>query len=397
MMVRTVLVVLASAAVVAGCDMIPKAGKEARKAAYSRMDAVTAQVTHQQAVDAFETGQLERAETLARGAIDRFPEVAEYHALLGRTLLEQQRLDEARSTLVHAITMNPEDAQSRYFLGCVYERWSQDDRAAEQFAAAAGLAPEQAQYAIAAGEAHIGAGQLDEASEHIEQSLGYFAHHPALWHLRAHVALLKGDSIVAAAHCQEARLLAPEDPAIAGDLCRMRYSGGDWGGCLDAIDDYAMRFDDMPGELDRMHARCLAATGRQDQARVMYRSLANRDLENVDVWRERGLLAWDQRDWGTVAACGERLASIGGGIYEADLYLALHDRAEGRDRAARDRLESLVERFSDRPEAWAVLANVRKRLGDSQGSTQARDLAIKWASFPADESRVSGVYGTHGP
>lgn len=397
MTMRALAVPVVLLASIAGCDTVPKAGKEAREAAYSRMDAVTAQVTFQQARNAFETGQLERSEALVRGAIVRFPDEQAYYALLGRTLLEQQRLDEAHRVLVKAVEMDPDDAQSRYFLGCVHERWSDDDRAAEQFAAAADIEPERPQYAIAAGEAFVSNGQLDVAERHINESLIAFAHHPALWHLRAHIQLLMGDPHTAAAHCQEALLLAPDDQGIATDLCRMRFRAGDWHGCLDAIDVWAMRFGTPPESMNRLHARCLAATGRHDQARVLYRGMVEDDREDIDLWRERGMLAWAHRDWATVGRCGEALEKIGVEVYESDLFLSLHDRAGGDDHAARDRLESLVRRFPDRPEGWVVLATVRERLGDSSGSDEARSLALKCPSYPADESRVSGVFGTHGP
>jgi Tfp pilus assembly protein PilF len=109
------------------------------------------------------------------------------------------------------------------------------------------------------------------------------------------------------------------------------------------------------------------------------------------------MLSWDVADWKSVTDSGVRLQGFATWPYEAGLFAALGKRSVGDWQGACDDLDTLVTTFPDRPEAWAVLAGVRMRLGDMAGSEKARDLAVKWAPETADSTAVSGVFGTHGP
>ena len=98
-----------------GCGGPSQHGKEMRQQAYSRMDAVNARMVHEQAVSAFETGQLERARMLMTSAIDRFPKEPAWYVLLGRILVEQHRLDEARRSFEQAIILGEEGSEVHYY------------------------------------------------------------------------------------------------------------------------------------------------------------------------------------------------------------------------------------------------------------------------------------------
>jgi Flp pilus assembly protein TadD len=330
-------------------------------------------------------------------AIERVPKEPAWYLLMGRILLEQHRLDAAKRMFEYAQELSPKSSECSYYLGVVHERWSDDQTAATHYQQAAALSPDRPQYVLASAEALIGAGQVDEARTVVESRMNHFEHHAGLRHLLSHVEMLSGKHEAAADHCEAARLLAPEDDGIAHDLCQMRFAAGDWTGCLAAIGDVRHRTQQLPPVLQRLRVRCLMATGRSAEARSGLRGLCQDNPVNADLWRELGLLGWDVSDWNSVAVAAERLRGLTAWPYEAGLFSALAMRSEGNWKGAASELDTLVTTFPDRPEAWAVLAGVRMRLGDTAGSEKARDVAVKWTPNPADSTAVSGVYGTHGP
>ena len=397
MKLKCTMALLTLAVTLTACTGPGARGKEVREEAYSRMDAVNAKLVHEQAVSAFETGQLERARSLMSEAIERFPKEPAWYLLMGRILLEQHRLDAAKKTFEYALELNPESSECEYYLGIVHERWSDDEAAAEHYLAAVELRPDRPQYVLACAETLMGADQVDEARDLVESKMEHFEHHAGLRHLLSHIEMLSGDHQMAADHCEAARLLAPDDDGIAHDLCQMQFAAGEWSNCLASIGDMRTRTGEVPPVLERLRVRCLMATGRSVEARSGLRALCQDNPTNGELWREYGMLSWDVADWKSVTDSGERLQNLATWQYEAGLFLALGKRSVGDWQGASEGLETLVATFPDRPEAWAVLIGVRLHQGDMAGSEKARDLAVKWAPDTADSTAVSGVFGTHGP
>lgn len=394
---RTRLLSIAlSTMVLAGCNAVPKSGIEARTRAHERMNQVTAAMSRTQALNAFETGQLDKARQLVTAGIERHTEDPQSWALLGRILMEQLRLDEAVRALNQAVELDSRHAESHYFLGVIHERWSKDSEAAGYYTAAHRADPAKPQYLMAAAESTLAMGDVPAARALIEERLARFEHHAAMQHLLAHIALLENDADTAAERCEEARLLAPEDESIARDLCRMRFRAGDWPGCINAVEDWHARFKTADAALDQLRARSLVLVRRHNEARSVYQTLCEADPESDALWRERGLLAWEQGDWDSVQACGVAIENLRPGTYEATLFQALYARSEGDLALARKLLESLVKADPDRPEGWALLAPLRAAAGDATGAAKARDIAVKCDRARADDPRVTGVFGSDG-
>ncbi|HJO16372.1 MAG TPA: tetratricopeptide repeat protein [Phycisphaerales bacterium] len=380
-----------------GCNGPSLHGKEMRKEAYSRMDAVNAQMVHKQAVSAFETGQLERARTLMAAAIDRYPEEPTWFVLLGRILMEQHRLDEARRSFEHAIQLGESSSEVRYYLGVLYERWSDDDKAVEYFSQAVEADAGRPQYVLAWAEALIAVGEVDQAFEVVAERMDHFEHHAGLRHLQGHCEMLRGNYDHAVAACEAALLLAPEDQGMMTDLVHMMFASGQWGNCLTRLENIKQLRGQLPPALQRLEVRVLMALGRSTKARSTLKLLCEASPDDAGLWHEYGLLAWDVGDWDGLARSVDRLELLEAFPCDRELFRALIERREGHWPQAAARLERLVEQFPDRPAIWAVLSTIRHRMGDFDGSEKARDIVVKWASNSADGTSVSGVYGTHGP
>ena len=380
-----------------GCGGPSRVGKEMREAAYSRGDKVNARMAHEQATAAFETGQLEQARSMLADAIERYPDEPAWYTLMGRILMEQHRLDEARAVLEKAIELDDTSSENEYYLGVLYERWSKDALAANHFERACELEPDRPQYLLACAEALIACGRLDEAKAKIADRVEYFEHHAGLQHLQAQVAMLAGDHEAAIAHCESARLLEPRDHGMAHDLAHMQFAAGDWQSCLDTLRDMQLMGAEKSPAAERMEIRALMAAGRSMEARASLKQFCESQPTDASRWRDLGLLGWDIQDWSSVSQAARHLKAQGTWPYEAALFEALGWRGEGHLQRAETALESLTVRYPDRQESWAALVGVRMRMGDIAGSEKARKVVVKWQPDQADAHAVSGVYGTHGP
>ena len=172
---------------------------------------------------------------------------------------------------------------------------------------------------------------------------------------------------------------------------------GDWRGCLEDLDDLELLGWTPHSGAEKLRVRALMAVGQSIDARTALRAMCQDSPTDPTHWRDLGLLGWDLGDWTSVKMAGDRLSGLDAMPYESGLFLALAARGQGDPESALLQLESLTRRFPDHPEAWAVLTGVRMRLGDLQGSAEARQMALKWAPGLADAEAVSGVYGTQGP
>jgi predicted Zn-dependent protease len=110
MSTRPILIVALLAvlgAFLSGCGGPTKKGIEARNKARTRLNRVNAQLSYDQAMQAFEAGQFDRAEHELGIAIQLYPEWPEYRVLEGRIHLETHRLEQAIEAFEAALQIKP--------------------------------------------------------------------------------------------------------------------------------------------------------------------------------------------------------------------------------------------------------------------------------------------------
>ncbi len=113
-----VMSALLVAGFLAGCGPT-KSGLEARAKARERLNIVNAQLSRDQAVQALEAGQFEKATKEIRQAIALNPTWAEYHLVNGRIFLETHRLEKAQRSFEKALELRPDFPEVHYYAGIV--------------------------------------------------------------------------------------------------------------------------------------------------------------------------------------------------------------------------------------------------------------------------------------
>jgi tetratricopeptide (TPR) repeat protein len=213
-------------------------------------------------------GRYAEAERILRTALQRDPKHADAHRLLGQVLLRQGRPDAAAATLQRAAQIAPQAADVAGWLGLAHERAGDDDRAIAEYRRSASLAPWDPRPHLNLGTLYQRLGRDDFAQRHFALFEELEPVHARVVHYRrkaqeypdnagaplllarayeeqgrpapaaqAYQQALQLDSTLAAAHhgfgrslqrigrldvavaaLGRARRLAPDDPAILGDL-----------------------------------------------------------------------------------------------------------------------------------------------------------------------------------
>ncbi len=397
-MFKATIVLVASFTMVlaSGCG-VSKRGKEMRTQAYSRMDEVNAGMLHEQATTAFETGQLDKAMDLADQAVVRYPKGTDHHVLRGRILMELDRLAEANRSFQTAMDLDEAHAEAHYFSGIVYERLSRDELASDLFHKASQLDSDKLQFLMASVESLIARGEFDEAEKRLAERFDDFEHNASLHHLHGQLMVMQGRHSEATHSYEMASLLAPDDVHLLEEWVRVRHRLEDHAGSLAGIQELQTLHEQTLGkDILLIKGRSLSALGRDNDARSTYQGIAMDHGDDMDVWEEFGLFAWELGDWRSLQRCTNRLNNAGVDNLNTRLFTAVCAR-ESRDlEKATKVLSGTLETHPGHPIANALLASVHMRRGENEEAAKAWKVAVKSAPEGSDGVQVTGILG-NGP
>jgi tetratricopeptide (TPR) repeat protein len=372
--------VLATAVLpLAGCGgSDPSYREQVRLDANERFNLVNAQLNYDQARQAFDSGQFDRAMKEVDIAIARSPSQASFHVLRGRILLETHRLEQAVAAFDKARELEPSRADACYFTGVVYERWSNDEAAHEHYIAAFEAEPTNVSYLLAAAESMIALGRYDESRALVESKQEYFENNAALRHLLGQIALLQGDPARAVALFSEARMLDPDDLHLLEELARAQFDAEDFAQSLQSVRLLQDLVDDERPDLRLLEARCLTALGRQQEARELYLELSRTTPTSSDpnVWIELGALAYEIGDDRRVALCGQQLVSIVPHRFEGYLLKGLFESRQGHSKQAIAFMREAVARAGESQLPHLALADELSKAAGTSALTLGGEGAV---------------------
>jgi tetratricopeptide (TPR) repeat protein len=380
MSTRPILIVallVVMGAFLSGCGGPTKKGLEARNKARLRLNRVNAQLGYDQAMQAFEAGQFEKATHELEMAIQLYPESAEYRVLEGRIHLETHRLEKAIESFEAALQLKPGFAEAHYYSGIVYQRWSDDAKAYDEYMAAYDMDQESVGYLLAAAESMVALEQFDGAKDLLEEKLDYFEHNAAMRHLLARIALLQENPTRAIELYSEARRLDPENDTLLEELVQALYEAGEYGECYRFVKQLQETAEHGRADLKLVEARCLAFMDRLSESRSLYLELSKQRPTNADVWIELGSVAWEIGDYHRMALCGARVTALAPDRYEGYMLKGINERHHGNLGEASMFLREAAERAGDSHLPYLVLGRVLEQTGDVQGALDAYAQAIR--------------------
>lgn len=309
---------LVLAAVVAGGCAPRSAGVQARAEADARFRRTTSIVNYDQAKQAFEAGQLDKARKEIESAIARSDKEAKYWSLLGRIEIESKHLEKAISAFAKAIECDPALAEPYYFRGIVYQRWSDNTKAIADYTKASELDPERLSYLLAAAELLVAERRLDDARAMLLPKLAYFEHNAALHELLGDVASLSGDHAAAARSYERALLIDPDAPLVAEKVMAAQFDAGEWQACLESVRRQRARHSsdanglrpELPIDVYRYEGRSLAMLGRTAEARAVFADQVRSFPEDTTGWADLASTSLESGDIDRAEIAAERLIAL---------------------------------------------------------------------------------------
>ena len=371
------LIALAAAGLFAGCGP-SKAGLQARAAARERLNIVNAELGHDQATQALEAGQFDKATREVTRAIAMNPTWAPYRVTQGRIFLETHRLEKAIRSFEKALELRSDFPEAHYYCGIVHQRWSDDTRSYDHYMSAFEQEPDRVGYLLAAAESLVALDQLDAAKHLVDSKVTYFEHNSALRHLLGQIALLQDDPAGAAALYSEAWRLRPDADPLLEELARTQYAAAMYGEAYKSVS----QLQDRPGNSDRpelkhLKARCLTALDRHLESRDLYVELTKLNPTNTELWIELGIVSWEIGDYHRMALCGARITALAPSDFEGYMLKGLNERHHGDLSEAVVLLRQAADRAGRSTLPHLLLGHVLEQAGEHSKALDAYAAALR--------------------
>jgi tetratricopeptide (TPR) repeat protein len=320
---------LAAAALAAGCGEAAHS-QQVRREARDRYDRAGAQISYDQARQAFQSGQFQEALDQVDRAIARFPKEASYQLLRGRILHEMTRVEEAHRSFASAAELDPRKPEPHYFMGIIHQRWREHDRALASYAAAAKLDETKLHFVAAEVEMLTVLGRHEDAHARIASIERRFEFSPVLDRLRADVHKVRGDHAACADALERAALRETSSPELLEELAFARYSKGDWAGSLAVLDDPALDGAEGRPDMVRLRARNLILLGRPGEARDALLAVRGQPDPEGRTALLLGHAAWRLGEWARLRQCGEDLVRLQPRTADGYLFIGAAEGGMGR-------------------------------------------------------------------
>lgn len=372
------ILALTAAFTLTGCGGHGQYTTEGIGLAKARLDALKAATEYDMARQAFLAGDLDKASRKAEQAGSLAEDNAKILVLRGRIAIERGTMGEALVELRRAIEIDETNVEAHYYLGVVNERLNEHAAALTHFSKAAQLDPSNPQHAIAAGEMLVDLEKYAEARTFLTESPA--AEHAAgVQQLLGHIALIEGNAAIACDHFGRARLLAPDDAAILGDLASAQMSADRFAEAEKNL-SYLLRDGKAIGRRDLLHKRaeCMLAMARPVDAREIYRQLsADAGESDARAWIGLARSAYQIRDERNFRRAASRVVAIDPTNPEGYILWAAILREKGETLEALAKLDTGLMRAGRSADMLAMRALVLADLGRDSEALVAASAALE--------------------
>lgn len=319
-----------SAMLLGGCAGKNKTVKEWRGEANNRWLAMRSGMMLDMAQQAFDTGDLDRAEKELNQALALDPGNDRLQTLGGRIALERGRLEKAYHHFELAIKVDtpeedeledgvkPTNADARYFQAVVLQRWKRFDDALQRYTEAYEIKPDQPNLLMARCEMLVELERTDEAIDLLNEKLGYFDQSAGIRAMLGHIHMLQDRPDTAASYFTQASMLDPENLKIQEELTRAQFAAGQYREAAKNVvklrqhPDLAQRVD-----LRRLEAQAYLKMGRTIDARRIYLDLTRTPDVSATDWITLGQMAWKDQDPGGALSAATRAIKLDPKRHEA--------------------------------------------------------------------------------
>ncbi|MBX3381297.1 MAG: tetratricopeptide repeat protein [Phycisphaeraceae bacterium] len=367
---RIILLVLVSMLLV-GCGGHGMSTRRESSAAKEKLAAMKSAMEWQSAKQQLLAGNTDKALTSIDRSLGLNPNVAKSHVLKGRILMEQGDLEGALTWFGTAESLDPENVEAQYYSAVVYERLKQPEESLARYRRAADLEPSNPQYVIAAAEILIDQGELDGAETELTSHRASFANNPGVNQSLGHIETIRKNNEAALNYFEQARLAAPDDPAIQNDVINAQIACKKFADAEHNITKLLKQkgYEDRR-DLRLQRARCLVELDRPMDAREVLVKLTTSEggSSDVEAWIELGKVSYKLKDTNRARTAAARLVAIAPERPEGYQLRAMVFRRSGAMDQAHDNAIKAVA-LAPTAENYVLLGLIERQRGNANDAS----------------------------
>ena len=360
-----------------------------RQAALGRWEHVRLQMGLDQAQGHLNARQFDLAQkSIARVmAID--PQNAPGHVLLGKILLAQDQLGQAKHVFEGCLEIDSNNPQASYFIGVIYEQWNDSEQALRYYQQAQELQDEVPDYTLATAEMLIKRGNIDRALTLLTEYTAKNGPQARLLALKGSILLARGSYNEAVTALQDARRLVGSVTTLDQSLATALCHAGRPAEALELFDGLVKNDEDeQEGRHDVLRGECYMQLGRYHEARRCFERASARDSDNSLVWVRLAQLYLRRSDLDRASQCAERAATLGYAEPELLMVQGILALKNGRTAEASELFRQVIAVDSTDGLAYCLLGQTLTRTDEL---TEARTCYEQALGIDARDQLASNM------
>ncbi len=364
-----------------GCSSGQSTQKVHRDNAKKRWTTARSGLSFSLAQQAYQRGQLDKAEEKINEAIKTSPNTAEYHLLAAKIYFSRDKLELAARTVSLAISLNEKNAASHYLLGVIMQRWQRYDAALKEYELSYAYKKDEVTGLLAVAEMLVQLDRRDEAIRRLEDKLTYFQNNAPIRASLAQIYMMKRDYKRAVSLYQQAVLLAPDSPGIIEKLAFAEHAAGQHAEAIYHFSKLLQRYESYKKRADIYHALgdSFVATGKPMAGMRVYLDLSAQKPEDVNLLIKIAQAAWLAGDDQQVAVSAKKITVLSPRRFEGHMLFAMLDAKIGLVDQAAAKFDRAASLAPTRTQPHVMKGMMLAKAGRVKEAAAAYNAALKIA------------------
>ena len=362
--------------IVAGCQSAHKQKKQEIQAKWQK---TVSEKKLSAAIEQFEAGQYEQAETVAKECINSDSNLPDAHLLLGKVSLFHGDYHKAKDCFQTYVRLKQTSDEGWFLLGSVCERLNDNDSAFRWYRKALELMPNGTDYVIAVSRMYVAQNDFIMAEKLYKEKI---LANPADTDLKiaaAQMYLAWEQNDKAVQLYEEAHLINPENNELLEALGTCYILAADW---RKAGEIHRQLYQRCTDDVEKnRHLRIMAFTaanaGDYSSAMKYYSLLTAQDRTNAELWFSMGQAALGVGADDRAFECGQKVLSLQPDSMGAVALIGCAQYASGNYAIAITEFEKIATDDKYGAFSWLMKARCYDRLGRVAKAKLAYQKALK--------------------
>jgi len=287
-MKRLLLLVLLLSLSMLGCQNMHQNNK---RTVQQHWNQARSQLGYDLADRQYKAGEFSKALTSVKNVIEINPQFTPAHILMGRILMEQNRLGPAQRSFESTLKLDPCCVEAHYSLGILWEKRGSLERALESYQKARHLQSKHAPYLLAVAETLVALDRQKEALELLQEYIdneNQVEPDASVYLAAGNILLNMNKPNEAAEMFRQCAYLQPDDPFVTESLAYALFEADKIAESVELFEQ--LRQKSEKGSKKFAWANYLALgdgymkLGRYYKAQRCYEAVAEHDNSNPEVW-----------------------------------------------------------------------------------------------------------------